>query len=106
MNRKTRPKGDNGERVVWRFIQSALLSLLCTVAGQNKCRANKAQILPIVMDWMFPQRWRCLSKHRFEDKRAWPAVSTIAAATGDVWDTALNTEEGRIGERKRKRGTK
>lgn len=101
MNRKTRPKGDN---VVRGFVQSALLSLLCTVAGQNKCRANKAQILPIDMDWMFPQRWRCLSKHRFEDKRAWPAVSTRAAAAAG--DTALNTEEGRIGERKRKRGTK
>lgn len=43
----------NKSQVVWEFIQWTLLSFLCTIARQGKCRTNKNQSLPIDMHWMF-----------------------------------------------------
>lgn len=47
------PPRSNKNQVVGEFIQWTLLSFLCTIARQSKCRTNKNQSLPIDMHWMF-----------------------------------------------------
>lgn len=49
------PAKSNKIQVVWEFIQWTLLSFLCTIARQSKCRTNKNQSLSIDMHWMFSQ---------------------------------------------------